>query len=239
MGMGKHTGVRKYDHDEILRLFDQGLTTQEVGDILGCSASLVTMVTKKHGRSAFLRRYPQSAEWDRDKILEDYQSGMTVVDLCEKHQISIGMVHILRKERGIPLRPRPVVTGEENNWYKHGLTEKHRRQGHSRAPMIRQIAAICLGYIVPLGWHIHHMDEDPTNNHPENLATFPSKSAHAKYHQQLLGYQREGLEVDATQLVLENGGMMLPIPNHPITLPHEIDRLGPHIEKLSPKPRQK
>jgi len=227
---------RKYDHDEILALFDRGLEIRDIAEQVGCSEGLVSIVTRQSGRSAFLRRYPQSGEWDREAILGDYQAGMPVAEIREKHHISLGQVHRLRKKAGIPLRPRPRLTGKRNSQYKHGLGNRQRERNLS---LVQQVAAVCLGHVVPLGWQIHHMDEKPTNNRPENLAIFPSRSAHARYHQRRLSLQREGLEVDASQLVSENGGWLLPRPDHPILLPHEKDRLDPHEKKAKPRPGQK
>jgi len=228
------SNLRKYNHDEILALFDQGLEIKDIASQIGCSECLVSVVTRQNDRSAFLRRYPQSEEWSHEAILRDYQGGMPIEKLREKHHISLSHLHRLRKQAGIPTRPRPRLTGKRNGQYKHGLGDRRRERNLS---LVQQVVAACLGYVVPLGWQIHHMDGNPTNNHPENLAIFPSKSAHSRYHQQQLNLQRKGLEVDASQLVLENDGWLLPRPDHPILLPHEKGRLDPHRKKMKPEPR--
>jgi hypothetical protein len=217
--------VRKYDHERILALYDAGKSLREIGEIVGCAESLVTVITRDSGRSARSRRYPNSVQWDCEQILSDYRSGMPVLEILDKHHISHTHFYRLCQEKEVPLRPRPSVSGEKNGQYKHG--HGARRLDRDKNLTV-QVAAICLGHIVPKGCPIHHMDEDPTNNNPENLAIFQNRSDHARYHQQLLGLQRAGLEVDAIQLVLENGGSMLPLPSAPLVLPQEIDRLGPH-----------
>jgi hypothetical protein len=221
-------GERKYDHDKIVALFDDGVEIQDIAKRIGCTESLVSIVTTAHGRSARLRRYPHSGDWDRNAILEDYKTGVPIAEILEEHHISQTHFYRLLRETDTPRRPRPSLAGRKNGQYKHGLGS---RSNERRRYLKQQVAAICLGHIVPLGWNIHHMDEDPTNNNPENLALFPSSSAHSRYHQQLLCLQREGAEVDAIQLVLKNGGQMLPLPDHPIALPHETDRLGPHEKR--------
>jgi len=232
----EYKNPRKHDHDKIVALFDQGLEIQDIARQVGCSEGLVSMVTHQHNRSAFLRRYPQSGKWDREDVLKDYQDGMPIEELCQKHHISTSHLHRLRKQFDVPLRPRPRLTGEKNGQYKHGLGNRQQERDYS--PFPHQVVAACLGHVVPRGWQIHHLDEDPTNNQPENLVIFPSKSAHAHYHQQLLKTQRAGLEVNASQLVLENGGWMLPQPDHPILLPHEKGRLDPREKRTKPKPGQ-
>jgi len=226
---------RKHNHDEIVALFDQGLEIQDIAHRVGCSEGLVSMVTHQHGRSAFLRRYPESEKWDRDGILEDYQSGVYIKEIFAKHNISPTHFYRLRKKSGIPLRPRPSMAGKKNGQYKHGLGG---RQHERNRTLVQQVAALCLGHVVPEGWIIHHIDGEPSNNCPENLAVFPSRSAHGRCHQQLLRLQREGLEVNATQLVLENDGWLLPLPDRPILLPHEKGRLDPRKKKMKPKPGQ-
>jgi len=222
---------RSFDREKIIELYDQGLELQEIADTVGCSIALVGIAVKDAGRSPFLRHYPHRENVDNAAMLQDYQDGMPIGELCEKHNLHYSRVHQLRKEAGIPLRERHGMSGKQNYQYKHGMAKEKRGRNTSIA---KQVVAICLGHIVPRRWHIHHMDEDPSNNRPENLAIFHSCSGHACYHQQLLKSQREGLEVDAIQLVLENDGQMLPIPDHPVALPHEIDRLSPRKKKAKP-----
>lgn len=219
----------------MIELFDQGAELRDIADQLGCSVGLVSIAVIESGRSAFLRHYPQSKGRDNAAVLEDYQSGMPLDEISKKHGLDQSRIAQLRKEAGMETRERPHLRGEKNGQYKHGMAKEKRGRNTIVA---KQVAAICLGHIVPNRWHIHHMDEDPSNNQPENLVMFPSNSTHMKYHQLLLKSQHEDLEVDAIQLALENGGIPLPIPNHPIVLPHEKGRLGPRKTKEKPKQGQ-
>jgi hypothetical protein len=81
-----------------------------------------------------------------------------------------------------------------------------------------EVAAICLGQPLPQGWVIHHLDENPHNNQPDNLILFRDQSVHARFHQRLLERQRAGQPFDATQLALESGGRQLPQPPAPLRL---------------------
>jgi len=221
--------------DRIVHLFDQGKPLAEIAEAVGYCESRMTQILQERGRSAWARRYPHQDEWDWDRIFADYHDGMPFEELLQKHRVSCTTFHRHRQSEQVPLRPRLGAPGEQNYQYKHGNNGKNRRRNQRCRYAARKVAVRCLGHDVPKGWHVHHMDEDPTNNEPENLALFPGKRQHALYHQQLLKLQRAGVEVDATQLVLENGGFPLPLPSHPILLPREKGRLDPR--KRARKPR--
>lgn len=215
---------RKYDYNRILELYDRGDSLQAIATEIGCSTATVSGVAKRHGRSPFHRRYPSIPALDVDQMIQDYQQGMPLAALFEKHGISYNTFYDRLKEHGLDRRKRPKLTGQKNGQYKHG---KGSRRADRNIALTQQVAALCFGHIIPRGWQIHHIDENPRNNRPENLAVFHNKADHGRYHQQLLKIQRAGHEVDANQLVLENGGVLLPLPMRPILLPHEIDRLDP------------
>jgi len=218
--------MENYSHTQVVDLFDEeGLSLGEIALVVGCSESRASQILKEHGRSPWERRYPFAYGWDWDCIFADYKDGMPLEKLLEKHQVSSTTFHRRRKAAGIPSRPRRGAKGKRNYQYKHG--NSGRSHPYDRY-LSAQVAAACLGHVVPKAWQIHHLDENPTNNRPENLAIFYDRSQHAQYHQKLLKLQREGLQADAIQLVLESGGFLLPIPTRPLVLPHEKDRLCPH-----------
>lgn len=216
--------MRKYDHQQILALYDSGLALKDIAAQVGCSVANACVVAKRNGRSPFLRRYPQAERWDRDGIVSDYQAGKPLQEILRTHGVSPSMLHRMRQAAGVPLRDRPKLTGMRNAQYKHGMGSR----GLDRKPWLtKQVAAICLGHVLPAHWLVHHMNEDPRDNRPENLAVFRTKSAHARYHQRLLRLQQKGLAVDASRVVSETGGMMLPKPDRPILLPQDTGRLDP------------
>jgi len=217
-------------------MFDEGRLLGEIAEVVGYTESRMTQILQEEGRSAWKRRYPQAEQWDLDAIFADYANRVPLAQILAKYEISNTTFHRLRRERGVPLRPRLGSPGKTNYQYKHG----NGSQKEKRIPeLTKQVAAICLGYIVPRGWQIHHLDGDPSNNRPENLAIFHNKSEHANFHQLELRLQREGAEVDASQLVSETGGFLLPIPSHPIVSPHEKDRLDPRVSRTTPKTTRK
>lgn len=226
------------DHTEdpkILELYDEGKELREIAQVVGFSEVSVHRVLIKHGRSPWDRRYPNARSRDDEQMIQDYKDGVPVLEIFEKHKVSQTHFYRILKENNIPLRPRKGNVGKENYQYKHG---KGNRSKERDRILKKQVAALCLGYVVPRRWIIHHMDENPANNNPENLAIFHNKKEHAVYHQRLLKSQREGHPVDASQLVSESGGFLLPLPTHPIVLPHERDRLFPLKYQQKPKENQ-
>lgn len=198
--------------DRIEEMFDQGMFLADIAAEVGYAPSRMTQILQERGRSAWKRRYPNQDDWDWDAIYADYQNKMPFEELLEKHKLSCTTFHRHRKADGVPKRPRLGAPGEQNYQYKNGLwpvnQELHRIYGRTA----RKVATVCFGEKIPKGWHVHHMNENPAYNDPPNLVLFPGNSQHITYHQQLLKLQREGLEVDATQLASENGAIWLQLP---------------------------
>jgi len=216
--------MKKYDRSQMLDLYHQGLELAEIAERVGCSTGIVSLAVNENGESPFLRRYPNVKNLDVPQLLQDYKNGMKLKDIHDKYKITYFVLKDRLKESGTPMRQRPSVMGKLNGQYKHGLGSRRKERNEN---LTKQVAALCLGHVVPRNWHIHHIDENPANNNYQNLAIFPTKSAHAIYHQRRLRLQREGQTVDASQTVLESGGWPLPSPPLPLTLPHETDRLFP------------
>ncbi|HUT60111.1 MAG TPA: HNH endonuclease [Anaerolineae bacterium] len=237
------TALQCYNHrvdektkDRIVKMFDAGSPLAEIAEDVGYCVPRMTQILQERGHSAWKRRYPNQDDWDWEAIFADYQNQMPFEDLLRKHKVSCTTFHRHRVAEGVPLRPRLGAPGKQNYQYKNGNNAENRKLNRRYGYIARQIAAQCLDHAVPKGWNVHHMDENPANNDPANLALFPGKSEHAKYHQQLLRCQREGFPADASQLVSENGGFLLPLPTHPIVFPRKRGR--PSLRRSQQKPKQ-
>ena len=129
---------------------------------------------------------------------------------------------------GFPKKTRQGIgRGHRNFQWKGGYKKTvhyYRRQSY-------EIAAICGGRPLEMGEIIHHDDEVPQNNAPENLLIFPSQKLHARYHQKLLGLQRKGQIVDTIQLAIETGARQLQRPACLIGWKPDIT-LQPLLEKM-------
>jgi hypothetical protein len=64
--------------------------------------------------------------------------------------------------------------------WKPGMFETPRSTGY--VDEHREIAAQTLGRALRKGECVHHIDENPRNNTPENLMVFRSKADHARHH---------------------------------------------------------
>ena len=209
----------------MIEMFDSGCSLREIADGVGCSMSTASRYLTASGRSAWDRRYPQTEGRDEDAMIQDYQNYMPLTEILHKYHISQTTLYRRLREREIETRPkRPSMLGKNNPQYKHG---KSGRPDERNPVLMKQVAAACLGMVVPRGWIIHHIDGNPQNNRPENLAVFRTRRDHQRMHQQLLMLQRIGRPVDASQMVLKNNGILLPVPDHPLTFPHEKGRLDP------------
>jgi hypothetical protein len=198
--------------DRIVELFDQGMFLEDIAAEVGYTSSRMTQILQERGRSAWKRRYPNQESWDWDAIYADYQNRMPFEEILQKHELSCTTFHRHRKADGVPKRPRLGAPGKQNYQYKNGLHEINQKLHSIYSYTARKVATVLFGEPIPKGWHVHHMNENPAYNDPTNLVLFPGNSQHMKYHQQLLKLQRAGVEVDATQLVLENDGRWLQLP---------------------------
>lgn len=135
----------------------------------------------------------------------------TCQEIASKFQTSRKAVQKKLDQLNIPRRVGKA-TGPKNPQWKGGKERtvyKFRRQSY-------EVVAICLGKPLQAGHVIHHINENPKNNNPENLMIFPSQSLHAKFHQSVLKNQWKVDSAEAIQKALEIGGVLLPKPNYPI-----------------------
>lgn len=155
-------------------------------------------------------RYPIPDE----KVRALYESGLSTAQVGQQVGLDAESVRRRLRSLGVPRRAigGTTLSGENNGQWKGGFHHPlhyYRRQSY-------EIAAICFGQPLPRGWAIHHLDENPENNNPENLWVFPDVGSHARFHQQLLRLLRQGGQVDPIQILQENGAVPLPRPPAPI-----------------------
>jgi hypothetical protein len=149
-----------------------------------------------------------------DEIAHRYLNGETLKDILMSYPpLKSKRPHeVIRRQlrnAGYPMKTRKGNSaGTRNFQWKGGRTSPvhyYRRQSY-------EIAAICEGKPLGMGEVIHHVDEVPQNNAPENLLVFPSQSLHATFHQRLLKLQRKGETTDEIRLALEIGARKLQRP---------------------------
>lgn len=229
------THQRKHDYDAVLAAWRELDNQHAVAARLGMPLSTVGDILRRgFGIEVGKGRHTLSP-LPMDEVASRYLAGETCRQIAADLGVDQEMLRRRMARAGIARRPSPRAgSGPQNPQWKGGKTQTmhyYRRQSY-------EVAAICLGQPLAPGWVIHHLDEDPTNNAPENLLLFPSQGPHAHYHQQLLKTQRQGLAVDAILLAKETGGQVLPRPPHPIVLPRDTGARGPSGSKPRPtRPR--
>ena len=65
--------------------------------------------------------------------------------------------------------------------------DEHGRKQHEH----RQVAEHILGRVLRRGEHVHHINEDRTDNRPENLVVLPTRGHHTRWHQWVQALARE------------------------------------------------
>lgn len=194
--------------DQVDHLLQSGALVEEICTRLQVSSGYV------YKRRAALNQAKPHDPVPTKTLIASYQELQSTYAVAERHGLSQTSVYRRLAKAGVSLpsqgrhrKPR----GPASHMYKDGLGKVRRKD--RRTALHLQVAALCLGFPVPEGWIVHHMDEDPTNNHPSNLWVFQRQADHATYHQKLLANQRAGRAVDASLLASETGGLKLPLPS--------------------------
>src|SRR5262245_9415323 len=124
-------------------------------------------VKKNRGRFCSLACWNSRPVFDRAKAIRLYQENWTLIEIAAK--LGVGWQRIRRTvaAAGIPIRPA-----------------SRRRMAHSRS-RYRQIAATKIGRPLQEGETVHHINCDPTDNHPNNLLVLPSRTKHQLLHREI------------------------------------------------------
>lgn len=217
-GKGRGGSQRLFDRQQILALWTAEQNQTKVAKLLGTSQAVISGALRSIGIRVGRGKRSPLHKLPMERIAQQYRDGLNTVQIAAEFQLDPEVIRRRLIRHGVKMRTRGVH-GADNFQYKHGRGYEpmhyFRRQSY-------EVAAICLQQPLPRGWVIHHLDENPENNQPENMILFPSQRNHARFHQMQLAIQRSGKTTDAIQLALENGGVKLPLPRVPIVFAHDI-----------------
>lgn len=231
----------KYDKDLVARLFAELRSQGEVAKAIGAAQGTVSQILLRMGIRVGRGWKGNATQIPLDEVHREYWAGACMSEIAARYGMSGPALSKRMRKAGLSLKKGGMRKPHRNYQWKGGYKipmHYFRRQSY-------EVAAICLERPVPHGWVVHHIDENPENNHPDNLILFPSQGHHARHHQRLLKLQRQGIEVDATREVLESGGLALPRPPAGMQLslgraqpaPSEIQQMRDLIQAVSERRR--
>ena len=127
-----------------------------------------------------------------DQMKEWYEAGETCEQIGQRLGTSFGTVGKVLRRNGVKMRPRGWCdqSGEKNRFWRGGRSQDvdgyilvyqpdhPYADSHGRVREHRLVAESVLGrYLLPAEV-VHHKDDDPSNNDPENLQVFDSNADH-------------------------------------------------------------
>jgi transposase-like protein len=208
IGRGQNLQYRKYDPERVLEDYRHYKNQREVARIHGMSQGQVSRLLRAHyqiGKGAEMTNLKQLPE---ELIVARYQAGESCQKIAPDYGVTWGCIHHLLIRLGIPRRtPKENARkGSQNSNWKGGGSYP---AGYKARAVVEQH----VGRPLLPGTVVHHHDENPFRNDPDNLWVFPNGSCHALYHHKLLHAQQKVSTVDANLAALESGGVpLLPVP---------------------------
>jgi HNH endonuclease len=131
-------------------------------------------------------------DWPIEEMKEWYESGMTLQQIGDRLGRRLQTVGRVLKRAGVQMRPRGWCdqSGPKNRFWRGGRTvDKHGyvlvyrpdhpfANSHGQVREHRLVAEQMLGRYLEPTEVVHHKDDDPSNNDPDNLMVYESNSQH-------------------------------------------------------------
>lgn len=132
-----------------------------------------------HGAHApgVTHRNPKALQFTEEQLAEMerlYRMGFSTLEIAERFGCLGGSIHTRLVERGVEMRPASTKRGGLSI-HSNGYIKWAGRYVH------RIVAEAWYGRRIRSDEHVHHIDGDRTNNHPDNLRIMPAREHH-KHH---------------------------------------------------------
>ncbi len=176
------------DPQECSRLYQLGFGVTTIARQLKCSVSSVIFHLNKMG---IQRRQPKRIEWPVEQMRQWYETDrLTVEEIGIRLGVSAKVANKACKRFGFQMRRRGPKSGPEHKGWKGGihadksgyvLVHFPNHPSSNSSGYVRQhrlIAEKILGRPLLATEVVHHIDDDPANNSPENLMVFETNGQH-------------------------------------------------------------
>ena len=131
-------------------------------------------------------------DWPIAEMTQWYKSGMTLQQIGDRLGRDLRLVHKALKKAGVEMRPRgrENQTGDRNPAWKGGrMTDKSgyilllkpdhpAANNHGYVREHRLVAEQVLGRLLKPAEVVHHKNDDPSDNRPENLMVYETNAQH-------------------------------------------------------------
>lgn len=180
-------------HQKIIQLSSPDLTTSQVAALVGCDRSVVTSCIRKYGLEIKKRNFPEKKDSLKNKILDQYQVGMTSTELAQKNGCSAKYVQKVLNEHNVERLGRGARNGKMNHAYKFGRSIDLDGYAHVIAPLDhpfarksgrmaehRLVVELEIGRYLQPHEVVDHIDGLHLHNDPLNLRIFESNAHHLR-----------------------------------------------------------
>lgn len=182
-------------HQSILQAIDRGESAAQIALALGTTAPAIRSYLKRQGLKA---KRPQHHRWiavDYSQVQVLLDSGLTQWQIAEQLGVSLNTIERRVREQGLrTARTGPrFAQGHKSCWKggrklaKHGYVEVYvplhpqAKRNSGCVPEHRLVMELVLGRYLDPKEVVHHHDDHPHHNWPENLGLFASNADHLRH----------------------------------------------------------
>lgn len=179
----------------ILALADQGKTTAQIASQFGVAQGLIATALRLNGRKAKRGPHYRAISIDRCALQDQLDSGLTQSQIAIALGASVNTIERRVRQWGLrTARTGPrLAAGHTNSWAGGRHLEKHGYiliyaplHPYARAQTgcvaeHRLLMEVVLGRYLDPKEVVHHLDDHPYHNSPENLGLFATNADHLRH----------------------------------------------------------